>query len=532
MSRPEQMMRHTALWMAIVWMGVVLAAPVAAQDERASFDEANSMLGSWQMEEAREAIDVFSQSSDRRPYIDYLEGRYAFYRGDYEEALEKMRSALKEEERQDWEQFYDIIAATAEVTEGYERHVSPSGRFEIFVEPGPDEALVPYALEALEEAYEKLGDALDYRPQEPVRIEVYPRADVLADVSLLTEENIRTSGTIALCQYNRLMITSPRAVLRGYSWVDTLVHEYIHLVINQRNVEDVPIWMHEGLAKYLERRWRGADESTLDASSEHLLKQRLEDNELVSFEDMHPSMAMLPSQEDAAMAFAQVYTTMEYLEEQLGDEAFARLLDTVDEGYEARDAYARVLDTTWDEFENYAWRNYLHRRSTPELPDEDVLYEDELVFEDEAGEAESELEQVGDSQARKFMEMGQMFQVRERWGAAAVQYGKARDLMGDENPLLQTRLAESLTRSGDPEQAVEALQTVMRLHPGHVSTWRELGRAHLEAHEYADARDALREAARINPFDPDIHRMLARAAEELEFGDEAEIARESVNLVR
>ncbi len=525
-----------AFWaavMAVVVVTIGMAAPAQAQNERVAFEAANSMLASWQMGEAEKAIAAFSTISNRAPYLNYLEGRYAFYSGDYDEALTKLDAAVEEVDRQDWQQFRDIVANTVEITDGYERHVSPSGKFEIWVEPGPDEALIPYAIEALEEAYDELGEILDYRPDEPVRVEVYPRATILADVSMLTEENIRTSGTIALCQYNRLMITSPRGVLRGYSWVDTLIHEYIHLMINQRNVETVPIWMHEGLAKYLERRWRGDRESTLDASSEHLLKKRLEDNNLVAFDDMHPSMAMLPSQEDAAVAFAQVFTTMEYLEKQLGDDAFARLLDAVDEGLESREAYAHVLGTTWDEFENYRWRNYLHRRSTPDLPDDpDAIYQEEVVLQDEAGAAPSELDQVEKPEARKHMELGQMFQVRERWGAAAVQYGKAQALMGDSNPVLQTRKAKSLTKSGNPERAVEILQTVKDLHPGHVATWRELGRAHLMAHEYSEAREALREAARINPFDPEIHRMLARAADELDLSDEAEVARQSVDLVR
>ena len=40
------------------------------------------------------------------------------------------------------------------------------------------------------------------------------------------------SGTIAICKYNKLMFTSPKAMLRGYEWLDTLSHEYVHFVIS------------------------------------------------------------------------------------------------------------------------------------------------------------------------------------------------------------------------------------------------------------------------------------------------------------
>ena len=527
-------MTKTGRWVAaLVAVALVSTATLAdAEAGEETFFEIDELLSSWQIREAGERLDEFTSEAEGTAHYDYLRGRYAFYTGEYDEAMDRMDDVVDAEDHPPWEQFRQMVAATVEVTEDYERHVSDSGNFEIYVAPGPDEVLVPFAIEALEEAYDLIGDELGHRPDEPVRVEVYPRETVLAQVSALTEENIRTSGTIALCEYNRLMITSPRAVLRGYSWVDTLVHEYIHLVINQRTTEQVPIWMHEGLAKYLERQWRGRGHERLDASSERLLRERHEDDDLVTFEEMHPSMAKLPSQQDAAVAFAQVYTTMEYLREEVGDDALSRLLDTIDEGHEARQAYARVLGTDWNEFENHEWRRHLHHRPLPDLPDdEDDMYEEEIVFDDEAGDRDPVHERVETPEAQEHMQLAQMFQVRERWGAAAVQYQKAEEIIGDKNPVLQTRMAKSLTHSGEPEKAVDALQTVKDLHPHHVETWLELGRAYLGAGNYHDARQALREAARINPFNPEIHELLSEAAAGLDRHDEAEEARRFARLV-
>ncbi len=520
--------------LAVIAVSISLVMiPLTAHADNDVFDRAEQMLAAWNITDARQAIDEYAAGAEDTPRHQYLEGRYAFYTGDYEKAKKLLSQAVDGESHPRWEQLRDIVESTMEVTEGYERHVSPSGNFEIFVEPGRDEILVPFALEALEKAYDNLGDELGHRPDHPVRVEIYPRESVLADVSALTKQNIRTSGTIALCQYNRLMITSPRAVLRGYSWVDTLIHEYVHLLINQRTVETVPIWMHEGLAKFLERQWRGDDEEMIEASSEHLLERRLEDDDLIPFEAMHPSMALLPSQEDAAVAFAQVYTTMEYLRRELGQGAFSQLLDTVDEGYEAREAYAKVLGTEWDRFENFEWRNYLHERSRPELPDdEESVYEERLIFDDEAAQAGNELDDVEIPEAREHLQLGQMFQVRDRFGAAAVQYQKAQELMGDENPILQTRMAKSFTLSGDPEEAIAALQTVKELHPSYIYTWVELGRAYIAAGNYHAAREALREAARINPFNPEIHQKLVRATDELGEDSELEEARRAAELVQ
>ncbi len=515
-------------------MGVAAAAlmlssfaPGGAEAGEQTFQQIDRLLGAWQVQEAGELIDEFADDADGTPHLHYVKARHAFKTGDYDEAQDQIEQSVEMQPHEVWSRYQEIVDATVEVTEDYERHVSESGNFEMYVEPGPDAVLVPYALEALEKAYDRIGEILDHHPDEPVRVEVYPRETVLAKVSELTEENIRTSGTIALCQYNRLMITSPRAVLRGYSWVDTLVHEYVHLVINQRTVEQVPIWMHEGLAKYLERQWRGEDEQLLEGAAEKLLRERHEDDSLVTFEEMHPSMAMLPSQQDAAVAFAQVYTTMEYLDEEVGDGAFSQLLDEIDRGYEAREAYARVVGMGWDEFEDHEWRRYLHHRPLPDLPeDADDLHHDQIVFDgDESAGDEESLQELDTPEAEEYLQLGQMFQVRDRYGAAAVQYQKAADLMGDKNPLLQTRMARSLTNSGDPEKAIEALKRVNELNPYHVNTWLELGRAHRHAGNYEEAREALREAARVNPFNPEIHEYLSQVADELGDSEEASQAR-------
>lgn len=504
----------------------------AAFAQDASPERAQRLIAQWQMSQARTVLDNLSAREKASAEGLYLEGRYHFYMGDYERALTYLDRALERRQVREWATLREIVANTKEVTTGYKRFVSDSGRFEIFVEPGRDEVLIPFAFEALEAAYEILGEELDYRPSDPVRVEIYPRALVLADVSLLTEENIRTSGTIALCQYNRLMISSPRSVLRGYPWVDTLVHEYVHYVVNQRTTENVPIWMHEGLAKYLERQWRGQDASRLEAAVEHLLRRRMEEDNLIPFDAMHPSMALLPSQEDAAVAFAEVYTTMEYLRREIGPGAFGKLLDEINAGHDARTAYARVLGVTWEEFEHQIWPAYLQERPRPPFSGEEEVLQEKIVLRDQAGRAGNELEEVRIPGARDYIQLGQMLQARSRYGAAVVQYEKAREIIGELNPVLQNRLAESLVRSGEPGRALEALRAVRELYPSRVSTWISLGRAYIEAEEYEAAREALREAARINPFNPEIHELMGRAYRRLGDNDGVERASHALNLVR
>jgi len=494
-------------WIIIVVFACLLApATLAAQSVR----EAEELLSAWQLPAAKTMIDQLAKDSPEASDVLYLQARYDFYEGRYKDAVDRLDQAISITPRRDYQELRDIVAATHEVTKNYTKHLSPKGYFEIWIEPGRDEVLLPHAFEALDLAYDAFVEEIGYKPPVPVRVEIYPRTVTLAQVSVLTEEEIRTSGTIALCKYNRLMITSPRATFRGYGWVDTLVHEYVHYVVNQKTHNRVPIWMHEGLAKFLERRWRGPNEHMLQPSSEHLLQKRVKANTLITFEQMHPSMAKLPSQEDAAVAFAEVYTAMEYLREKAGPKAFEQLLDLIAGGMDARRAFAKVLDVPFIQFER-EWKRSLKDREPSSYPEESG-FEERLVFKEDAS---SELKDIATPKARDFMHLGEIMQARQRFEAAIVEYRKAERIAGSHNPVLQSRLAQSLLALGRAEEAAQALQPVVRYYPSYVSGWIQLGKAYSALSQWDAALEHLNEAARINPFDPEVHDELARVYKEL-----------------
>ncbi|MFP4599451.1 MAG: tetratricopeptide repeat protein [Persicimonas sp.] len=519
---PRQIIRAVVLAALLV---VGWAPAVTAQ----SVDGVNEMLSAWQMDDAKQAIDAMAKKDASNPNVLYLQARHDFFLGDYEEAVGKLDQAISNGgENPAWVHLREVVEATGEVTKDYVKHTSPQGHFEIWVPEGKDEVLVPFAGEALDRAYEEIGDELGYKPATPIRVEVYPQTSVLAKVSSLTEDEIRTSGTIALCKYNRLMITSPKALLRGYGWVDTLVHEYVHYVINSKTQNRVPIWMHEGLAKYLERRWRGPDAQRLPPSTASLLEKRVKADDLITFEQMHPSMAKLPSQEDAAVAFAEVYTVMEYLREQVGEEAFESLLDAINDGHDAKEAFSRTVGKSFASFER-DWLAYLKTRDMGDAP-EKPGFDDKLVFKEEE-QAENDLTELDKPQARDHMHLGEMLQARSRFGAAKVQYEKALRLVERTHPVLQTRLAQCLLEDGKSEEALDALESVRQTYPGYVQAWIEMGKASLALGDYEAARDHLSEAARINPFDPEIHQNLAKTYDKLGDKTQADTYRKFAKLV-
>ena len=528
------MRRHTRRIMLALALALTLLAPtLAVAGDVPDEDDIDALLDSWHVAEAKPMIDALAAAEGEDADVTYLRARVAFYEQRYEDAVGLIDQAIANTlvAPPHWKGLREEISAAHEVTKDYARKTSPKGYFEIVYPKGKDEVLLPYAFEALDEAYEVLGRELGERPETPIRVDIYPNSLVLAKVSTLTEKDIKTTGTIALCKYNRLMVTSPNALLQGYGWVDTAVHEYVHYVINHKTTARVPIWMHEGLAKYLERTWRGPNSHMLPPSSEHLLRKRMEAKNLVTFKQMHPSMAKLPSAEDASTAYAQVYTVMEYLHRERGEGAFATMLDKMTEGLDAKAAYAATLGTSFQDFEKALWPDYLRSRPKIDFVEAEG-FDDALKFKsDGAGKNPTDLEQIAKPEAREHVQIGQMLQVRNRPKAAAVQYRKAVRLMGTSNPVVQTRLAQCLLESGDAEGALDALEDTRDSYPSYVTTWVVMGKAAAALGKHDEAREYLLEAARINPFNPEVHTNLAAVYSALGDEDAATREREFAALV-
>ena len=123
------------------------------------------------------------------------------------------------------------------------------------------------------------------------------------------------------------MIITPRVTLRGYDWLDTVSHELIHLLISRKSHNTVPVWLHEGLAKYHESGWRKPFGEPLSPRSAGLLARAVNKDELITFEQMSPSMAYLPSQEATATALLRCTLRSSIFLRCYSDKAILGLLD-------------------------------------------------------------------------------------------------------------------------------------------------------------------------------------------------------------
>jgi tetratricopeptide (TPR) repeat protein len=228
-------------------IALLLALSVTQLSEKI---EAN--LEAWDIPGAEKGVDELAHDHPGTPESEYFRGRVLFEQGKYDEAVAAFERASKAGSEPG---SYDSVSGHGSVVENDVRLARAaaeetkndqsfeSEHFILKTRAGKDGLLAPYALAALEKAYAGLTRDLGVTPASKIRVEVYDSAKSLAHVSPLTVEQIKASGTIALCKYSRLMITSPKALLRGYPWLDTVSHEFVHYLVTQKGRNTVPIWL-------------------------------------------------------------------------------------------------------------------------------------------------------------------------------------------------------------------------------------------------------------------------------------------------
>mgnify|MGYP001095708361 CR=1 FL=1 len=507
--------------LCLLSLGLVLQwSPHTHADLNAKVGHALERLGTWNMAEAREAVESVMKASPDTPVAWLVEGQMRLFEGRYSEASQLLTRAAADisGDRGLAAHLATMARAVETTTQGYQSQLSSGGHFMISWKPGVDEVMVPWMDMVLEASWEALTERFGQLPETPVRVELYPSADTLAAVTPLSEDEIRQSGTIALCKYNRLMITSPRDLVYGYGWADTLAHEFIHMLITQRSNNSVPIWLHEGLAKYYESVWREDAKPSLDVASKTLLSRALAEDSLIPFEAMSPSMAKLPSQEATGTAFAEVHTVMAYLEERHGPELAKDLTALMAQGKSDKESVALLAKLPWARFES-SWKSFLKRQGYRQEPS---LFDSRLLFKGHDTEAD-ELTQLKGNKARKYVWLGDRLSLEERPLAASKEYRKAARAVNADVPLIQAKLGRALLALGLIDEAVGELKKTIALYPEYMLTRLLLGEGLKRQGKHLEAKEHLEAALLINPFDPQLHQHLRDV--HLALGDEEQATR-------
>lgn len=311
-----------------------------------------------------------------------------------------------------------------------------------------DRALVPLLADTAVRVRENLVRDLGVLLPSPLWIDLVRDQFTLAAMTGLPLQAAQTTGTVAVAKWGRVTMISPRATDDGYPWLDTLAHEMTHLALSRGTRDKAPLWLQEGVAKRQETRWREPipldDFPPVDAVASVGLAKGLGR----PLDKLGPSIAMLPSPEEAMVAFAEVASFIRYWAAEVGDQGLPALVVKMKEASDPAALERAIADVSgadlagWDK----RWRAYL--ASAPrELPSELV--------------PGSDLPNVKEVSRR--VRLGELLHNRKHFRQAAIQHARAQSLLPTESTV-RCYLAGSLLAAGDAANAAPFVETIEDVH--------------------------------------------------------------------
>ncbi len=474
------------------------------------------LVQDWDIASAEKLSEQLLKEYPESGDAHFLQARIEFMKGNYERSWKILRHIG--DNFKEVKEFKNHVDATRRASKNF---ISKESEHFIFrFEEGPDEILIHYAEEVLEKSYQVLGKILDYYPKEKVLVEIYPDRKPFAQISPLTLKDILTSGTVALCKYHRIMMISPGSLVRGFNWMDTLSHEYVHYLLTKKSHNHLPLWMHEGIAKYLETQWRG-EEQYLSPVMETVLSNALKNDYRVPLEAMMPSLAKLKTAEDVQLAYAEVSSMMEYLTTLKGFDIFAKILTELASKAEFEDVFLKYVGQDLTGFQN-SWDSWAKKLELKNIPGIKTLTTE---FKNRKGlEPENKgYKALGSRKARDLTYLGDILKSRDHYKAAIIEYQKALDESSSHSPVLFNKLAGTYLQTQRYSEAEDLLKESLEFFPNFHTSLANMGEVYFSNREYEAARVYFEKAVRINPFNPFVHMRLIHVYDKLGLTGEKEL---------
>jgi len=489
----------TAWLTSLVLTLPVFADPVVVPPEKVF--AGHKLIEDWNIVEAESFTNNLLKKYPESGDTHFLKARVEFSKGNYEYAVKILNQV--EGNHSEVSKFKELVNDTNKATKFFV--TKESNHFIYRFQQGPDEILVHYASEVLEKSYKVLGKILDYYPKQKVLVEFYPNRDGFSKISPLTLKDIITSGTVALCKYNRIMMISPGSLVRGYNWMDTLSHEYMHYLLTKKSRNNLPLWMHEGIAKYFETRWRNGDQY-LTPIMETILAEGLQKNYLISLDSMMPSLAKLETPEDVQLAYAEVSTMIEYLTQTHGEEIISSVLEKLADGDSFDQVLLNNLGTNLETFQK-KWEQFVKQKKLKTIPG---LKPPGIQFKVDRStqELHKEYREIENRRSQDLAFLGDILKSRNFHKAALIEYQRAIDQSKVFSPILHNKLAKAHLVTKEYKKAKRLLEESLNYYPMFHTTLASMGELNFDIGNMIKSREFYEKAIRVNPFNPFVHMRL------------------------
>ena len=458
----------------------------------------------------REARDFAAKAVelDSRSFEGYgLLGLNQLRQGDIEGGRKSLERSFEGDPYNVW------IKNTLDLMDTYPDYVTTkTARFEIVIEGKESDLLSGYVERMAEEAYDSLAERYQFRPETPIRIEVYPSH---GDFSVRTL-GLPGLGALGVCFGPVIAVDSPSARPRGqFNWASTLWHELAHTVTLGATDHKVPRWFSEGLSVLEERRARPGWGDDVSLAFLAAYKR----GKLLPIAELNNGFMRPTYPQQIGISYYQASLVSELIERDFGFSAIRDMLASYRKGLPTADVFRNVLKMELSEFDT-AFEGYLKERFEaqanslrlpPEEPVEGVPAPAVTAEELRARAEQDDFDFIAHLETgRQALEAGETERAEkhlERAKSLFPEYGEA----GSPYPLL----ARIYEERGDDERAAKELQTFVDINENHYDAHLKLFEIYQKLGKTREAASILERAIAIYPFDADAHRKLAPLYQEL-----------------
>jgi tetratricopeptide (TPR) repeat protein len=434
--------------------------------------------------------------------------------------LNQLRLGEIEEGRKNLERSFEgdpynvWIKNTLDLLDTYPNYVTTkTARFEIVIEGKESDLLSGYVEKIAEEAYDALSERYQFRPETPIRIEVYPSH---GDFSVRTL-GLPGLGALGVCFGPVVAVDSPSARPRGqFNWASTLWHELAHTVTLGATDHKVPRWFSEGLSVLEERRARPGWGDDVNLTFLAAYKR----GKLLKIAELNNGFMRPTYPQQIGISYYQASLVSELIERDFGFSAVRDMLASYRTGLPTEEVFRQVLKMELEEFDA-AFDRYLEERFGPQagslrLPPEEAAHEgvpappvspEDLRARAEKDEFDFIAQLETGRQALEAGETDRALRHLERARSLFPEFAEE----GSPYPLL----ARIYEERGDVEAAAKELQTFVDLNENHYDAHLKLFEIYGKLGKSREAAAILERAIAIYPFDAEAHRELADLYREL-----------------
>jgi hypothetical protein len=345
-----------------------------------------------------------------------------------------------------------------------------------------DRALVPMLADVAVQVQKTLMKDLGVELPKPLRIDLVRDQFTLAAMTGLPLEAARTTGTVAVAKWGRVTMVSPRATQQGYPWLDTLAHEMTHLALSRGTRDKAPLWLQEGVAKREETRWREPQPLDNVPSVDVIAVVGLEKGLGRPIDKLGPSIAMLPTPEQAQVAFAEVQSFIRYWTKEVGDDALPQLVLRIRALHDPGDVSLAIKEVSGVDFAEWDRRWRAHLATVPRDLPADLA----------PGGSLPNMREIS-----KRVRLGELLRERGHYPAAVSELARAQAMV-PADPSIRCFLAAALLAQGDRAAAAPWVEKISDVH-GRQGRWWSL---HGLLFADQDAAQSFSYGVALDPLDP------------------------------